>query len=196
MTSAIESEKSSTALLPKSLLIFLALIWGIYLIDVILVGFTFNVFGIRPRSLSGLIGVFTSPFLHGSLGHLISNSISLFGTAVLLRMAAGTKTLNWTMFGAAIGAGVGTWLFSTGGIVVGASGMIYGLLGFLFAHAYFQPSIRSWAGAIVAFVLFGGALMSFFNFMPYISWSAHFWGFISGIGMGYLMKPSSAPRSI
>lgn len=29
-----------------------------------------SMFGIRPRSIPGLIGIFTSPFLHGSVVHL------------------------------------------------------------------------------------------------------------------------------
>ncbi len=34
--------------------------------------------GIRPRTLTGLIGIFCAPFLHENMGHLIANSTSLF----------------------------------------------------------------------------------------------------------------------
>jgi membrane associated rhomboid family serine protease len=33
--------------------------------------------GIRPRTLTGLIGIFTAPMIHGDLTHLISNTIPL-----------------------------------------------------------------------------------------------------------------------
>ena len=176
-------------LFPKDAIWMLGLIWLVFVVDLLLPGFTFNVFGIRPRELTGLPGIFTSPFLHGGLGHILSNSISLIGTAMLVRLAVGSKLLRRIMIFGAIGAGAGAWLFSSGGIVVGASGMIYALIGFLFAQAFFNPTLRSWLSAILSLIFFGGALLSFFNFMPYISWSAHFWGFVSGIGLAYLYRP-------
>jgi len=175
-------------LFPKDAFVLLAILWAVFVIDLFLPGFTFNGLGIRPRELTGLPGIFVSPFLHGSLGHLLSNSISLIGTAILVRMAVGTKLMRIVMVFGAIGAGAGTWLFGSGGVVVGASGMIYALIGFLFSQAFFNPSLRSWLSAVLSFVFFGGALLSFFNFMPYISWAAHFWGFVSGIGVAYLFK--------
>ena len=174
--------------LPKDAFVLLAIFWVVFAVDLIIPGFTFNSFGIRPRELTGLPGIVVSPFLHGGLGHLLSNSISLIGTAILVRMAVGSKLMRLVMLFGAIGAGVGTWLFGSGGVVVGASGMIYALIGFLFSQAFFNPSLRSWLSAVLSFLFFGGALLSFFNFMPYVSWAAHFWGFVSGIGLAYAFK--------
>ena len=174
--------------LPRDILILLAIMWVIFLIDLIIPFVNLNVFGIRPRSLSGLIGIIFSPFLHGGFGHIISNSISLLGTGILVRLAVGSKQLKLVVLLGILGSGIGTWLFGSGGLVVGASGLVYALIGFLFTQAYFNPSLRSWFSAILAFVLFGGALLSLFNMLPYISWAAHFWGFVSGIGIAYLFK--------
>lgn len=178
----------SEKIFSKEIVYFLAAIWAVFAIDFLLVGMTFNGLGIRPRSMDGLIGVVLSPFLHGGLGHILANSISFVGCALLVRIAAGTKILRLVMLFGAIGGGIGAWLFSTGGIVVGASGMIYALIGFLFAQALFTPSIRSWAGALLTLIFFGGALLSFFSFSPFISWAGHFWGFVAGIGTAYAFK--------
>ncbi|GHB67359.1 hypothetical protein GCM10008107_16010 [Psychrosphaera saromensis] len=174
--------------LPKDILLLLAIMWIVFLIDFFIPFATFNGFGIRPRSLSGLMGIIFSPFLHGGFGHIISNSISLLGTGILVRLAVGSKQLRYVLLLGIIGSGIGTWLFGSGGLVVGASGLVYALIGFLFTQAFFNPSLRSWFSAILAFVLFGGALLSLFNMLPYISWAAHFWGFVSGIGIAYLFK--------
>lgn len=174
--------------LPKDILLLLTIMWIVFLIDFFIPFATLNGFGIRPRSLSGLMGILFSPFLHGGFGHIISNSISLLGTGILVRLAVGSKQLRYVLLLGIIGSGVGTWLFGSGGLVVGASGLVYALIGFLFTQAFFNPSLRSWFSAILAFVLFGGALLSLFNMLPYISWAAHFWGFVSGIGIAYLFK--------
>ncbi len=65
-------------------------------------------FGILPRSLWGLIGIFTAPMLHGNLMHLISNTVPLLflggtlfffynriGVAVFFRCYFITNILVW-----------------------------------------------------------------------------------------------------
>ena len=174
--------------LSKEILYFSAAIWIVFAVDLLLVGLNFNGFGIRPRSAEGLVGIIFSPFLHGGLGHILANTFSFIGCAILVRLAAGTKILRLVMLFGVLGGGLGAWLFSSGGIVVGASGMIYALIGFLFAQAYFTPSVRSWAGALLTLIFFGGALLSFFSFSPFISWAGHFWGFVAGIGAAFACK--------
>ena len=182
--------------LPKDILLLLTIMWIVFLIDFFIPFVTFNSFGIRPRSLSGLMGIIFSPFLHGGFGHIISNSISLLGTGILVRLAVGSKQLRYVLLLGILGSGIGTWLFGSGGLVVGASGLVYALIGFLFTQAFFNPSLRSWFSAILAFVLFGGALLSLFNMLPYISWAAHFWGFVSGIGIAYLFKARNNEKAV
>ncbi|WP_299265048.1 rhomboid family intramembrane serine protease [uncultured Psychrosphaera sp.] len=182
--------------LPKDILLLLTIMWIVFLIDFFIPFATFNSFGIRPRSLSGLMGIIFSPFLHGGFGHIISNSISLLGTGILVRLAVGSKQLRYVLLLGILGSGIGTWLFGSGGLVVGASGLVYALIGFLFTQAFFNPSLRSWFSAILAFVLFGGALLSLFNMLPYISWAAHFWGFVSGIGIAYLFKARNNEKAV
>ena len=48
-----------------------------YLIDFV-IPIDFNRYGIHPRSITGLLGIPLSPFLHGGFGHLLSNIFPLF----------------------------------------------------------------------------------------------------------------------
>jgi membrane associated rhomboid family serine protease len=173
---------------PSEAIFFVAIMWTIFIIDLVLPGISFDHFGIHPRKLDGLTGIIMSPFLHGGFSHIISNSIPLIILSALLRLSIGTKQMLVVMFIGIVGSGLGTWLFSSAGLVIGASGLVFSLIGFLLADAYFSPSLRSWTIAVLSFVLYGGALWSLFGFLPYISWAAHFWGLVSGIAIASLLR--------
>ncbi len=175
-------------LLPTEILALLALMWGLFIIDSLVPGIHFNSLGIRPRQLDGLLGIAIAPFLHGSLFHIISNSLPLLVLTALVRLSIGASQMFVVMLLGALGSGIGVWLFSAAGLVVGASGVVFALIGFLFADAYFSPSWRKWLCAIISFFLYGGALMSLLTVLPYISWAAHFWGFIAGIITALIFK--------
>jgi membrane associated rhomboid family serine protease len=168
-------------LIPTEALWITAIMWVVFIVDAILINTNFDHFGIQPRSLNGLLGIVFAPFLHANLVHIISNTLPLIIIPSMLRLSIGSSRLSLVMVLSVIGSGVGTWLFSTADVVVGASGLIYGLIGFLFANAYFNPSVRSWLIALIAFILYGSTLLSLFSFQPYVSWAGHAWGFISGV---------------
>ena len=64
----------------------LAVLWGIEICN-LLIGHRLSVLGIWPRSLRGLLGIPLSPFLHGSLAHLMVNTLpfAVLGGFVMLR---------------------------------------------------------------------------------------------------------------
>src|SRR5690606_20042177 len=63
---------------------FVSALWWIELIGN-WIGSGFGGLGVAPRTLSGLIGILTSPLVHGSVGHLINNTLPLIvlGTLAL-----------------------------------------------------------------------------------------------------------------
>lgn len=174
---------------PAAALWIAIIMWIVFIIDALLITTNFNHLGIQPRTLSGLLGIAFSPFLHANLIHIISNTLPLIIISSILKLSIGSTRTTVVIVLSIIGSGLGTWLFSTAGVVVGASGLIYGLIGFLFANAYFNPSLRSWLIAIITFVLYGGTLTSLFIVLPYVSWAGHAWGFISGILIAAYMAP-------
>ena len=174
--------------IPKEILWFVFSIWAIFFLDALLIGINFNDLGIRPRTLSGLTGILLSPFLHANLFHLISNTVPLLMLGLIVNLSVGPKQLRIIMLLGAMGSGIGVWVFGSSGITVGASGLVFALIGFLFFDAYFNPSLRSWFFAIISFFAYGGALLSLVSFLPTISWAAHFWGFLSGILLAYALS--------
>ncbi len=169
-------------------MVLVAVIWAVFIVDSVLPGVNLNQFGILPRKLHGLIGIFLSPFLHGGLYHITSNTIPLLLLPAFVRLSTGSRKMIFVLIVGVVGSGFGTWLFSSGGLVIGASGLVFSLIGFLLADAFFSPTLRSWAVAILSFFLYGGALLSLFVFLPFISWAAHFWGLISGIVIAHILR--------
>ena len=168
-------------ILPSSVLALVAVMWGVFVLDLLLPGITFNHFGIQPRTLAGLSGILFAPVLHGGLVHIISNTIPLLVLCVLVRISVGSSQLLLVLLCGVVGSGFGTWVFGSDGYVVGASGVVFALIGYLLADAYFSPSLRSWGIAVVSLALYGSALLSLLSFLPFISWAGHFWGLVSGI---------------
>jgi membrane associated rhomboid family serine protease len=176
-------------LVPSEIRWFVLLIWLIFLLDSVLLGVSLTHFGIQPRQLSGLVGIGLSPFLHAGWYHIVSNTIALVVLGSLLNASIGAYQgrLRRIMVLGAMGSGIGVWLFAANGLIVGASGIIFAFLGYLLAHAYFYPSFRSVLVALASYLAYGGALFSLVSFLPHISWAAHFWGLVMGIGLAYLM---------
>ncbi|MFT5701315.1 MAG: membrane associated rhomboid family serine protease [Desulforhopalus sp.] len=174
----------------REAIFIVAVMWGVFLIDLVLPGISFNHLGIKPRNFQGLIGILFSPFLHGGFSHIIANTIPLLLLSGFVRLSIGPQKMLYVMSIGVLGSGLGTWLFSSGDLVIGASGLVFSLIGFLLADAWFSPTLRSWTVAILSFFLYGGALLSFFVYVPFISWAAHFWGFCSGLAIALSMRRS------
>lgn len=155
-------------------------LWVIYFINFIL-PLDLRTLGIHLRSLHGLVGILCAPFIHANFFHLAVNSLTL---TVLLWIA-----LTYDEFLAVqailiiiLVAGMGTWLFGSGNSVhIGASSVIYGLIGFLLLLGFYRREWTAALASITVFLLYGSLLFSLVIVLPGVSWSAHFFGFIGGV---------------
>lgn len=165
----------------KVLLALLLLLWGLELIDTLLLGQSLNRFGIQPRSLTGLRGVLFAPLLHNGLGHLAANTIPLMVLA-WLTMVPRLKDFWWATLLATLVGGLGTWLTgSSGSLHLGSSILIFGYLGFILGRAYYERSLSALFVALIAVALYGGALWGLLPGRIGISWQGHLFGFIGGV---------------
>jgi membrane associated rhomboid family serine protease len=156
--------------------------------------FDLRYLGIRPRSLSGLVGVAGAPLLHGNLHHLIANTSALI---VLLTVAlAYDRKLAVLALGIIIGfGGLMVWAFGAShAIHIGASGVVFGLIGYLLFIGLFRREWVALAVSVSVLFLYGGVLLSLLQLAPGISWSSHFFGFISGILAAWLTKSNPKRR--
>ncbi len=162
----------------KTLLAVVALLWAI-----LFAGYFFPIheYGIWPRSIHGLYGILFAPFIHAGIDHLIANSISLLLLGSIFLTIERKLSIYIVLFIIVIG-GLGTWVIGRGGYAhIGASGVIYGILGYLLAMGVFNRSIRTVIISLLVFFLYGGAIWGIFPAAGFVSWESHLCGFLAGI---------------
>jgi len=162
-------------------LFFIIAVFGVVLLVDFLTGGYIKNFGIYPRSIRGLPGIFLSPFIHLNMSHLVANVSAFFVLGFVLMYLMGNKSYE-IFFLLIIMSGLGTWLFGRGGTVhIGASGVIYGLMGYLLLFGIFSKNLKAIIVSIILFFLYGGAVWGVLPGRAAISWEGHLSGFISGI---------------
>ncbi len=145
--------------------------------------------GIRPRQLWGLVGIVCSPFLHRDFGHLIANTVPfmVLGWLILLQSEIqGTSDFYAITLTIAVIGGLGTWLFGREAIHVGASGLVFGYIGFLLVGAYIGPTVITLGLALIVFWIYGSQLWGMLpsSTEETVSWEGHLFGFAGGIIAG------------
>jgi len=169
--------------LPLVLWLFAGL-WALSIFNY-MIGYRLNVLGIRPRHLSGLIGIPFSPFLHGDFNHLMFNTLPLF-VLINFILLQGQHTFFCVSISIILMSGILVWLFARRGIHIGASGLVMGYWGYLLIHAYYQPTLLTIVLAIVCIYYFGGLVMNLFPTKAYVSWEGHVFGFVSGVAANFV----------
>ena len=97
--------------------------------------------GVYPRQLSHWYGIFTSPFIHNSWGHLFANLAPLFVTLTMIFFFY--RSISWAVF-VMIWAltGFAVFMFARNSIHIGASGLVYGFIGFVFFFRNIQAKCK------------------------------------------------------
>jgi len=145
---------------------------------------------VAPHSLPGLLGVATAPLLHGSPGHLIANAVALLLLGTLALAAYPKATLRalpllW------LGSGLGAWLLGEAGSRhLGASGLTHGLMFLVFALGVLRRDRPAIAAAMLAFMFYGGMLLTVLPREPGVSWQAHLGGAVAGLLAAWLFRRS------
>ena len=104
---------------------FLLLMWLFFSVS-----FFFNIdfgfLGILPRSYFGIIGIFTSPLVHGNLHHISSNSVPVLFLGTILYFFY-PKIANRIFLQCYFFTNILVWFFGRTFLHIGASGLIYAL---------------------------------------------------------------------
>jgi len=174
---------------------FVMLLWVIKAMEWAL-SFDFGIFGIHPRTIEGTFGIITAPLIHGDLMHLISNSFPLILLGVCIfyfynRIAV--EVFFWIYFM----TGFWVWIMARDAYHIGASGIVYGLVAFLFFSGLFRKDTRAVAISLIIIFLYGGMCYGVIPSDPRISWESHLMGSVTGIfGAFYfrnVVMPGAAP---
>ena len=157
--------------------------WVVGVINFAYLGSGLNrLLGIRPRQPLGLLGILFSPFLHRNAAHLIANTLpfAILGWLVLLQGLDNFYALSVAIL---LVSGLGTWMFGRSAIHLGASGLIFGYLGYLIARGYLEVTLMTLGLAFVVMLLYGD---QFWTMLPdsddtTLSWEGHMFGFLGGV---------------
>ena len=162
--------------------LLIVIIWIVFALDHFL---PLEQLGLIPRTFRGLVGIVAMPFLHGDFAHLLGNSVPLAVTLLLLagsRANSGAIVVLITLFG-----GIGLWLFGREALHIGASGLVFGLIGFHVFAGIFERRLQSvLISAIVGLLYASTVIQGVMPFQQGVSWEGHLIGALSGAAVALI----------
>jgi membrane associated rhomboid family serine protease len=170
-------------------------LWVVFWIEV-----TYHInlgrYGIYPRDLVGLRGIFFSPFIHGSAEHLYNNSIPLLILIAALRFFYREQTFRVLGLGILL-TGVLTWVIGRESYHIGASGLVYVLVSFIFFKGIKTKYYRLVALSLMVISVYGSLVWYIFpNVEQGISWEGHLAGLITGFAFAITLKTPEYKKMI
>ncbi len=191
--------KHESLLFRKGLYVTLSLVVGLWVIEGVeyALNVDFGILGIYPRTLKGSIGIITSPLIHDDLAHLLSNSFPLLflGVAITFFYHRIANRLIVTLY---LGTGTLVWLFGREAFHIGASGLVYGMIGFLLFSGIFRKEPQSMAISLAFLFLYGGVLQGVFPgaVKGNVSWESHLMGIVVGAVCAFYFRNQMGPKNL
>ncbi len=189
-----ERSRASFRLAVSIALGFVALIW---LVDAVNWGLDLELqrFGVRPRQWAGLPGILAAPLLHAGFTHLIANSLPLLvlGTTMLHLYPNSALRVLPAIYA---GPGVAVWLFADGGVHVGSSGLVYGLVSYVFVAGLIRRDRRAIAASLLVSFMYGTLAWGVLPIRPGVSWQTHLAAALIGVSMAVLLRRLDIPPRV
>jgi membrane associated rhomboid family serine protease len=168
------------------------LLWAIDFLNVVL-DLDLQRFGVRPREPAGLPGILLAPLVHGGLPHLVSNSVPLLvlGTGMLYLYPDSALKVLPAVY---LGPGIAVWFFgSPSSVHIGASGLVYGLVAYVFAAGVIRRDRRAIAASMLVYFLYGTLVWGVFPIKPGVSWETHLAAALIGLAMAVALRRYDIP---
>jgi membrane associated rhomboid family serine protease len=168
----------------------LGAMWGIEIFNLLLGG-RLNAFGIAPRSAEGLAGILFAPLLHGSISHIVNNSIGWIVAGTLLALSEARRFLAVMVIGA-LTSGLGVWLAGeTETVHIGASGVVFAFFGYVLARGWATRNLLRIATSLAFGSVFGASLLTGLVPQSGISWEGHFFGLLGGVLSAFVLRAAT-----
>jgi membrane associated rhomboid family serine protease len=149
--------------------------------------------GIFPRNIIGALGIFSGPVIHANFSHLLSNTIPLLILGWVIFYFYPKVAYRAFIFIYLL-TGIFVWLFARQVYHIGASGVVYGFVAFLFFSGIFRRDNRSIAIALLVTFLYGGIIWGVLPGQEGISWESHLFGGIAGIITAFIFRKIDPPK--
>lgn len=171
-------------------ILFVLVIWVVFWVQV---RFFYGIkgFGIFPRMVEGLRGIFFSPFIHSDIEHLYHNTFPLLILSMALFYFYRKIAWKVLLYGILL-SGLITWFIGRPANHIGASSVIYVLASFIFFKGVFARNYRLIALSFLVVFLYGSMIWYLFPIKDGISWEGHLGGFVSGFIFSLIFRKSIA----
>ena len=186
-----EQARISFRLAIKIALGFVALLWFIQLLNYGL-NLDLERFGVRPRVMSGLPGILLAPILHSGFGHLISNSVPLL-VLVTVMLHLYPRSAVSVLPAVYLGPGMAVWLLGRASIHVGASGLVYGLVSYIFVAGVVRRDRRAIAAGLLVCFMYGSLVWGVLPLERAVSWETHLAAALIGVLMANMLRHIDSP---
>jgi membrane associated rhomboid family serine protease len=169
-----------------------AVLWVIHLISLLL-DINLSRMGILPRDFFGSFGIITAPLIHADFSHLISNTIPLIilGWTIFLFYPKVSYKVFMIVY---LLTSIFVWMFARQVYHIGASGLVYGFVSFLFFSGIFRRDNKSIVAALIVTFLYGGIVWGILPGQKGISWESHLFGGIAGVIAAYILRNIDPPK--
>ncbi len=162
-----------------------------------LMGLNFNEAGVFPREPITLINIFSMPFIHSDISHLLNNIISFFILSTTLfyfySEIAGRTIILSTIF-----SGLLLWVIGREAWHVGLSGIVYALSFFLCFSGIIRRHIPLIALALIVVFLYGNNVWHLFPWQKFdpVSWEGHLSGAIVGTVLAFVFMKKGPQKPV
>jgi membrane associated rhomboid family serine protease len=180
----------------KLMLAWIALLWLLEVVDVVS-GHALDGLGVTPRTPSELVDVVPSAFIHFGFAHLAANTVPLLVLGFLAALA-GMRRFLLVCALIVLVDGLGVWLIAPAHTnTAGASGLIFGLFGFLLVSGFVER--RPWGvlvGILIAAIWGGSILAGLAPTQTGVSWQGHLLGLLAGVAAAFVFRRPAASRAL
>ena len=92
-----------------------------------------------------------------------------------------------------LGTGVAVWLFARGSSHVGASGLIYGLVSYIFVAGLIRRDRRAIAASLLVCFMYGALVWGVLPIERGVSWETHLAAALIGVAMAIALRRLDIP---
>ena len=158
----------------------IGVVWCVSLIGLFAVHHLPHVLAVVPRRLDSLIGILGMPLVHGSLMHLVANTVPMIFFGALL-LSRGVRYFLKVTLAIVLLGGLALWLMGRSAAHIGASGVVFGFFGFLVVRGLYERRLSSIAVTALVILVYGGMVFGVLPRDDQVSWEAHLFGLLAGV---------------
>ncbi|MFI2607826.1 rhomboid family intramembrane serine protease [Kitasatospora sp. NPDC018619] len=149
--------------------------------------------GLRSERIGDLPEMFTMPFLHFGWDHIEANSWPLFVLGFLSAYRGMRKFLLASLV-IMVSGGLTVWLLeSPGTVTAGASGMVFGYLGYVVLRGVLDRNVLDAVVGVGVAAVYSTVLVGVLPGTPGVSWLGHLGGLAGGLAAAVLLRGRPAP---